>query len=155
MVKKSWTEKLNGGKDLPKVVNINKKLSKVWGKGTCVIPAPREVDALMRRVPHGRLVTINDIRAKLAKRHHATIACPITTGIFARIAAGAAEEATERGEKKVTPYWRTLKKGGVLNEKYPGGIEGQSRLLEKEGHVIQQKGGRHSVICYEKNLARL
>ena len=136
MVGKTWTEKLNDDKGLPRVVKINKKMSRVWGKGTCVIPAPREVDALMRKVPKGKLTTINDIRARLAKRHHTTIACPITTGIFARIAAGAAEEAAERGEKNTTPYWRTLKQGGVLNEKYPLGIEGQKKLLEREGHFV-------------------
>lgn len=155
MVRKSWTEKLNDDKDLPKVIKINKKLSKVWGKGTCVIPAPREVDALMRKIPEGKVATINDVRARLAKKHHTTIACPITTGIFARIAAGAAEEAAERGEKNITPYWRTLKQGGVLNAKYPGGIEKQKRLLEKEGHIIQKKGEKFSVADHEDSLARL
>ena len=155
IVRKTWTEKLNDDKGLPRVVRINKKMSRAWGKGTCVIPAPREVDALMRKVPRGKLVTINDIRARLAKRHHATIACPITTGIFARIAAGAAEEAAQRGEKNTTPYWRTLKQGGVLNEKYPGGTEGQTRLLKKEGHLVEQRGKRFVVVDYEKNLAKL
>lgn len=155
MVRKTWTEKLNDDKGLPRVVKINNKMSRAWGKGTCVIPAPREVDALMRKVPRGKLVTINDIRARLAKRHHATIACPITTGIFARIAAGAAEEAAQRGEKNTTPYWRTLKQGGVLNEKYPGGTEGQTRLLKKEGHIVEQRGKKFVVVDYEKNLAKL
>jgi len=155
MVRKTWTEKLNDDKGLPRVVRINKRMSKAWGKGTCVIPAPREVDAMMRQVPRGKLITMNDIRTRLAKRHHTTIACPITTGIFARIAAGAAEEAAERGEKNVTPYWRTLKQGGVLNEKYPGGVEGQKRLLKKEGHVVGQRGKRFVVVDFEKDLARL
>jgi len=155
MVTKTWTEKLNDDKGLPRVVKINKKMSRTWGKGTCAIPAPREVHTLMRKVPKGKLLTIDDIRARLAKRHRTTIACPITTGIFARIAAGATGEAAERGEKNTTPHWRTLKQGGVLNEKYPGGIEGQRRLLEKEGHVVEQRGKRFVVVDYEKNLAKL
>ena len=71
----------------------------------------------MKQVPRGKLITINQIRAALAQRHQADFACPITTGIFAWIAANAAEEAVSKGQKRVTPYWRTLKSGGELNEK--------------------------------------
>lgn len=90
--KKSWGEKLADSKDLPKVAKITGKMSKRWGTGTVVIPAPIEVDAIMKKVPKGKLITLNEIRAKLAKKHGATIGCPITTGIFAWIAAHAAGE---------------------------------------------------------------
>jgi len=153
--RKSWSEKLRDDKGLPKVQEITGKMSKRWGTGTVVIPAPMEVDEIMRRVPEGKLTTINEIRAALAKKHRATIGCPITTGIFAWIAANAAEEAKRKGEKDTTPYWRTLKTGGVINEKYPGGVEFQKRLLEKEGHEVVQKGRKHVVIDCEKSLARL
>src|ERR1700751_3908263 len=96
--RKTWREKLADDKDLPKVVKISGKMAKRWGKGTCAIPAPREVDAIMRKVPKGNLITINEIRAKIAKKHKATIGCPITSGIFAWIAAHAAEEAALAGE---------------------------------------------------------
>jgi len=152
--KKSWCEKLADSKDLPKVEKITGKMSTRWGTGTLVIPAPMEVDEIMRNVPEGKLITINDIRAVLAKKHKATIGCPITTGIFAWVAANAAEERKQKGEKSVTPYWRTLKVGGVLNEKYPGGAEVQKKLLEKEGHKIVQKGKKYVVADYEKALMR-
>jgi alkylated DNA nucleotide flippase Atl1 len=130
-------------------------MSKRWGTGTVAIPAPMEVDEIMRKVPPGKLVTINDIRAVLAKKHGATIGCPITTGIFAWIAAHAAEEQRQKGEKNITPYWRTLKAGGVINEKYPGGVDAQKRLLEKEGHTVVQKGKKYVVADYEKSLAKI
>ena len=63
------------------------------------------------------------MRKALAKKHGATIACPITTGIFAWIAAHAADEAESAGARRITPYWRTLKTGGELNPKYPGGVK--------------------------------
>jgi hypothetical protein len=44
--------------------------------------------------------------------------------------------ATE-GKRDITPYWRTLKVGGVLNGKYPGGVEAQSARLKAEGHTIE------------------
>lgn len=153
--KKSWVEKLHDTKDFPRVEIITEKMSKRWGTGTVVIPSPLEVDALMKSVPEGKLVTINQIREVLAKKHKATISCPITTGIFARIAAGAAEEQKQQGIKDTTPYWRTLRAGGVINPKYPGGVEGQKKLLETEGHVIIQKGKNHIVVDYEKSLITL
>lgn len=153
--KKSWSEKLRDNKGLPKVEKITEKMSKRWGTGTVVIPAPMEVDELMRKVPKGKLTTINEIRAALAKKHGATIGCPITTGIFAWVAAHAAEEQRQKGEWDTTPYWRTLKTGGVLNEKYPGGVEEQKRLLEKEGHKVVKKGKKYVVADYEKFLVQM
>ncbi len=97
--KKTWSEKLNDSKGLPKVEKITDKMSKRWGTGTVVIAAPIEVDEIMRKVPPGKLTTINDIRAALAKKHKATIGCPMTTGIFAWIAAHAAEEKNKAERK--------------------------------------------------------
>jgi len=140
--RKSWQEKLADDKDLPRVVEITDKMSKRWGTGTLVIPAPREVDEIMKKVPKGKLITINQIRALLAKKHGATIGCPITTGIFVGIAARAAEEAAAEGKKDITPYWRTLKSKGELNEKYPGGVEVQAARLREEGHTIEPSRGK-------------
>jgi alkylated DNA nucleotide flippase Atl1 len=151
--RKSWQEKLADNKGLPKVEKITPKMSGRWGTkvgDTVVIPAPIEVDEIMKRVPREKLITISEIRAALARKHGATIGCPITTGIFARIAAEAAAESTVEGKKDITPYWRTLKAGGVINEKYPGGVEAQKKLLEKEGHKVIQKGKRYLVLDFEK-----
>ena len=115
--RKSWQEKLEDSKGLPKVETITDKQSKRWGTGTIVIPAPKEVDEIMKKVPEGKLITINQIREILSRKHIATICCPITTGIFAWISAHAAEGKALEGKKNITPYWRTLKSGGELNEK--------------------------------------
>jgi hypothetical protein len=153
--KKSWQEKLADSKDLPKVEKITKKMSKRWGTGTVVIPAPIEVEEIMKKVPKGKLITINEIREFLAKKHNASIGCPITTGIFAWISAHAANEAKQEGRKDTTPYWRTLKTGGVINPKYPGGVEGQKKLLEREGHKVVQKGKNFVVEDYKEHLTEL
>jgi hypothetical protein len=154
-VKKSWREKLADSKGLPSVSEICGKMTTRWGTGTMVIPAPVEVDALMKRVPRGKLVTINELRSALAKKHNASIACPITTGIFAWIAAHAAAEARADGEKTITPYWRTLKSGGELNPKYPGGVESLKKLLRSEGHRVVAKGKKFVVADYQGSLATL
>ena len=108
-----------------------------------VVPAPIEVDELMRKVPKGKVTTINQLREQLARKHGVSIACPITTGIFAWIAAHAAAEAQAEGKKRFTPWWRTLKTGGELNPKYPGGIRVQAALLRAEGHKLLPGKGKH------------
>jgi hypothetical protein len=153
--KKTWQEKLADHKGFPKVCDIDSTKSKRWGTGTFVIPAPTEVDELMRRVPKGGLITIDDLRKILARRHRATIACPITTGIFAWIAAHAAVEAEAEGKRNTTPYWRTLKTGGEVNPKYPGGIASLKRKLAAEGHKVRQKGKRFFVEDFERHVSAL
>lgn len=151
--RKTWREKLADDNNCPQVCPIDDTKSKRWGTGTFVIPAPREVDELMRRVPKGKLTTIDELRKTLALRHAATIACPITTGIFAWIAAHAADEGEKAGEKVTTPYWRTLKSKGEVNPKYPGGIAALKRRLAAEGHQIVQKGKRYFVADFQNHLA--
>jgi alkylated DNA nucleotide flippase Atl1 len=153
--KKTWREKLEDNKGFPKVSKIDAAKSKRWGTGTFVIPAPKEVDQLMRNVPKGKLTTIDEMRKVLAKRHGATIACPITTGIFAWIAAHAAAEAMDAKQKNTTAFWRTLKTGGELNPKYPGGLPLLKRKLRAEGHSIKQKGKRFFVERFAERLAIL
>jgi len=149
----SWNEKLDQSKGLPKVVPIGPTMSKQWGEGTVVVPAPREVDAIMKSVPAGKLITIQEIRAILAERHGATIGCPLTVGIFAWIAAHAAEEDRKARRRGATAYWRTLKTGGYLNEKYPGGVSAHKEKLEAEGHAVIEKGKRLAVANFERSLA--
>jgi len=150
--RKSWREKLADNKGLPKVGKVTGKMTKRWGEGTMVIPAPLEVDGLMKQVPKGKISTINELRVALASQHKADFACPITTGIFSWISAHAADEAASEGVKRTTPYWRTLKTGGELNPKYPGGIKVLAKRLKAEGHEVFQKGKRWFVRDYEKAL---
>jgi len=153
--KKSWQEKLRDAKDLPKVVTLNKNAQIHWHGRIMAIPAPIEIDQIMASVPKGKLITIDLIRQKIAKKHKADIGCPLTCGIFTWIVANAAEEAESEGKSKITPYWRTLKTGGEINPKYPGGVEKQVKLLRAEGHQVSQKGKRWLVIGYEDKLLRL
>jgi hypothetical protein len=150
--RKTWQEKLADNKGLPKVCPIDASRSKRWGTGTFVIPAPMEVDRLMRQVPRGKVTTIDEIRKALARRHGATIACPLTTGIFSWIAAHAAAEAESEGKTRMTPFWRTLKSNGELNPKYPGGTAGLARRLSAEGHKIVMKGKRVFVEGFQECL---
>jgi alkylated DNA nucleotide flippase Atl1 len=155
MARKTAVAKRDDPKAVAKVEPIPPSAQGRWGEGTLVIPTPAEIDALMRRVPRGRVITVKELRELVAKKHGATIACPLTTGIFTRIAAEAAMEEAAADVAPTTPYWRTLKTEGELNPKYPGGLEQQRELLEAEGHTIVARGKRWFVADYAKSLARL
>ena len=150
MAKKTFNEKLNSSGDLPKVEKFTDPHLIERNKAeTMVIAAPIEYDRLMKKVPAGKLTTIDRMMAYMAKKHKADCACPMTAGIFVNISAHASEE---RGGENETPWWRTLKKDGVLSDKFPGGIESHKIRLEAEGHTIIQKGKRYFVKDYEEKI---
>ena len=60
----------------------------------------------MKMIPAGMVITSDNMRSYLARKHGAANTCPLTAGIFINIAAKA---SIERGFDQ-TPYWRTLKK---------------------------------------------
>jgi alkylated DNA nucleotide flippase Atl1 len=160
--KKSWTEKLDDNKNFPKIIKFKRnfpcgKTLEKWGAkpgDTVVLTQPREVDAIMKKVPKGKIITIYEICKQLAKNHNAKFCCSLTTGIFINIAANAAEEAKEIGDKEITPFWRTLKIEGGLNPKFPGGEEKQKKLLENEGFKILKKGKKFIVENYENYILK-
>jgi 6-O-methylguanine DNA methyltransferase, DNA binding domain len=138
MSRTSWRSKLEKLQE-PRLVNVPPRMQRQCGSGKMLIPRPLDVDALIRTVPRGKLVTVNQIRNRLAAEHDADITCPLTTGIFIRISSEAAEEDRKEGKSRVTPYWRVLREGGLLNEKFPGGVEAQAAKLVTEGHRIEPK----------------
>jgi alkylated DNA nucleotide flippase Atl1 len=153
--RKTWEEKLKDNKNFPKILKLKpnfpcyralKKMGAKPGDSVVLVP-PLEVYSIMKNVPKGRLLTLQEICEELTGKHDAQYCCTLTTGIAVTIAANAAEET-----KGDTPYWRTLKNNGELNKKFPGGIDSQKRLLEKEGHIIINKGKRLFVKDFEKKL---
>jgi 6-O-methylguanine DNA methyltransferase, DNA binding domain len=133
-----WRDKLEKPQE-PKIVQIPPNMSRL-GQGTMLIPTPMLVDELVRKVPKGKLITGGELRRKLARNFAADVTCPLTTGIFVRIAAEAAEEDRANGRRRLTPYWRVIKDDGSLNPKYPGGAESQARNLRAEGFAVTRKG---------------
>ncbi len=151
----TWKDKLQ--KEHPNHGSL-RPIPEMWhkrfGEGTMLIPRPLDLDALIRRVRKGKLVTQAQLREQLAADAGATATCPITTGIFLRIVAEAAEEDLAAGKKRVTPYWRVVSDEGRLNEKLPGGTSAQSRRLRAEGLSITAAKGKKApqVEEYEKKL---
>lgn len=153
--KKDFNAMLNDSKDMPKFQTItDEKSIEKYGGDRMYFAPPIDYDRVMRLVPYGKLLTVGIIREHFAKVSGADFTEPITAGIFVSIVAWA---SFQRKDDK-TPYWRTLKANGELNAKYPGGIEAQKELLEKEGHVVIAKGRkniRYYVKDYENALFTL
>ncbi len=156
--RKSWQEKLSDKKGLPKILKLEARFpcyNAVHKMGaevgdSVVLANPSEVVEVMTHVPEGRLTTIVEICKRIAANHKVKACCSLTTGIFIMTAANAAEEAAREGKDLNIPYWRTLKAGGFLNEKYPGGAEAHGRLLEAEGFKVIQKGKKLAVHDYQQ-----
>ena len=150
--KKDFNAMLRDDKGMPKVQIVTDPgtIRKYGGERMYFAP-PMAYDAVMRRVPEGRVLTVGAIREHFARENGADFTDPITAGIFVSIAAWASHQR----QADPTPWWRTLKADGELNPKYPGGVEAQRALLEAEGHTIIQRGRkntRYYVKDYEQVL---
>lgn len=149
--KKDFNAMLHDAKDMPKLQIVTDEATiKKYGGERMYFAPPAAYDALMKRVPFGKVLTVGAIREYLARENGADFTEPITAGIFVSIAAWASYQRS--GDE--TPYWRTLKANGELNAKYPGGVEAQKELLEKEGHTILQRG-RTNIRYYVKDYERV
>ncbi len=143
--RKTWRQKLEADQE-PRLIDTP--------KGKMLIPRPLDVDALIRRVPEGKLITDVQLRDRLAKDRRADYACPLTTGIFVWIASETSEEDRAQGRFPVTPYWRLVKADGCLNPRYPGGTDAQAERLRGEGHTVEPGKGKKPprVKDFEKRL---
>jgi alkylated DNA nucleotide flippase Atl1 len=158
--KKTWQQKLADKENFPKILKLEESFPCYKGvhkmgveAGEDVVLAnPSEVVSVMKKVPHGKLVTIVEICKHIAASHQVQGCCSLTTGIFIMTAANAAEEAKAEGKDLGIPYWRTLKTDGFLNDKYPCGSQAHKALLEKEGFTVVSKGKRFRVAGYEGYL---
>ena len=148
---KDFNAMLRDSKDMPKIQIItDRKSIEKYGGNKMYFAPPLAYDRVMKRVPYGRVTTVGEIREYFAKQSGADFTEPITAGIFVSIAAWASHQRS--GDE--TPYWRTLKANGELNEKYPGGIESQKEKLEAEGHTIISKG-RKNIRYYVKDYEQV
>jgi hypothetical protein len=134
-----WAEKMKRPEH-PEIIVLDEDKSAAYPAGKMLIPSPVAIDDIVKTIPKGELITSGKLRSKLAAQFDADYACPMTTGIFLRIAAEYANEQMNNGMKSVTPFWRVIRDDGSLIDKLPGGIEHQAELLAKEGFTFVPKG---------------
>lgn len=137
--RKSWADKLRP--EMQPEVGEHPR-----GLGMMLLPTPMLVAEEISRVPERSLLTVPELRDRLAQRFEADCTCPLMTGIFLNIIAGRAEEQLAAGETPLAPYWRVVLEGGRLNPKTPAGPERQAELLRSEGHRVEARRGRLVVV---------
>jgi hypothetical protein len=109
MPKPTWSEKLHCGKP-PQIKRITQAFADMPEGALMLIASPQIMDEALRAIPKGQTITLKELRTKLAVQHDAEVTCPVTTGIFLRIAAEAAWEQHQGGASLalITPFWRTI-----------------------------------------------
>jgi hypothetical protein len=130
---KSWRQKLDSGKPAHVEV-LTKRFGGAPEGAKMLIATPRLVDEYMRAVPPGERRTVAQMRRGLAAAHGADTCCPISTSIFARIAAEAAIEEASAGAplSEVTPFWRVIEEEGTVAKKLSCGLDFIRRQLASE-----------------------
>jgi hypothetical protein len=132
--RKTWAEKLNIERK-PLIEKADKDFAGIKAGQMMLIPTPKIVEAYIRQIPKGRQVDTETIRKDLAAEYHAEVTCPLTTGIFIRIAAEAAYEEFEKGKplNKITPFWRVISERSPAAKKLSFGTKLLKEQRKKEG----------------------
>src|SRR5262245_46725310 len=94
----------------PLVQTLLEAKGKLFPPGRMLIASPLAISNIVKLVPEGSVITLVQIRELLAQQFRADYTCPLTTGIFLRILAEAAEEEGGAG----CPYWRVVRGDGRL-----------------------------------------
>ena len=132
--RKTWQEKLHNNHP-EKVEVVDGKFADIPAGATMYIAAPLVVDAYIRNIPEGMHTSLQQMRKDLAAEHRAEYTCPITSGIFLRIAAEAAYEEYMAGKplNKITPFWRMIDGKSPAAKKLSFGSDFVKEMRQKEG----------------------
>ena len=131
---KTWAEKM-AKPPAPEVLVLEKEYARYPAGTRMLISTPREIAAFVKDIPEGKALAVAEMRDALAYNHRAQFTCPLTTGIFLRIAAETALEQLAAGAAKdsVTPFWRVVAPKDALAKKLSCGAEELAHLRRLEG----------------------
>lgn len=124
MAKKTWQEKFNIARE-PVVEITDKKFADIPEGSKMLIATPKVIDDYVRQIPKGKNSSLQQMRKDLSAEFNAEYTCPITSGIFLRIASELAYQQYESGIsiKKITPFWRMIDKKAPLAKKLSFGYD--------------------------------
>ena len=127
----SATEKFN--KNYTEVVKkIEKNFSDLKAGEKMLISSPKSIAGYIAKIPFGTEKSVKLMRLELAKNSNADNTCPLTTGIFLRIAIEASIEQSN-GRKPELPFWRVIDEKSSLMEKLPISEKYLRELRTSEG----------------------
>lgn len=133
-MRKSWQQKLHNGKEL-KIEVTEKDFADIPGGSKMLIATPEIVDAYIRHIPEGVHTSLQQMRKDLAAEYHTDYTCPVTSGIFLRIAAEAAYEEYLAGKpaEEITAFWRMIDSKSPTLKKLSCGKDFVLEQRKKEG----------------------
>ncbi len=111
-----------------------------------LLPTPLLVAEVVSRVPAGGTITVSQVRAILAKRFGADRTCPLMTGIFVKIVAGAVAEDLAQRRKPRWPMWRLVNDNGTLSITWPLDDLYRATRLREEGVRLGHRAGAWQVL---------
>jgi len=137
---KTWAEKFST-RTQPEVKKLDKDFADMKAGSKMLIATPAIIDEYVRQVPEGNQVDVPTIRRDLAETFQADATCPVTTGIFLRIAAEKAYEEHQQGKslKKIMPFWRAVSPKSPLAKKLACGEDFIQSQRKREGIADKKK----------------
>jgi len=125
------TEKFN--KKYTEVVKtIEKNFADLKAGEKMLISSPRSIANYVAKIPYGTEKSVKLMRRELAKDANADNTCPLTCGIFLRIAVEASLEQSN-GAKPDLPFWRVIDRNSPLIKKLPISEKYLTELRTSEG----------------------
>lgn len=127
---------------------ISPEREKYFGcSGKMLLPSVATVEAMIRRIPQRKLITVDGLRRALAAQFNVEVTCPAATqqalrAIAKRPAGGVA-------------YWRVVKRNGELISIFPGGVAGHAARLGSEGLDVDTRGKAPRVAAFADRLVAL
>ena len=125
------TEKFN--KKYTEVVKIiEKNFADLKAGEKMLISSPRSIANYIAKIPYGTEKSVKLMRLELAENANADNTCPLTCGIFLRIAIEASLEQSN-GVKTDLPFWRVIDRNSSLIKKLPISEKYLTELRTSEG----------------------
>ena len=98
-----------------KIKQLNFNFADIKKGETMLVSSPSSIAKYIHKIPKGKKKTVIEMREALAKKAKANKTCPVSTGIFLRIAIEASleEQIKKKIKKPKLPFWR------IIDEKSP------------------------------------
>ena len=134
-----------------KIVSIPEKMEKFYGKGTMLHPVPNDIEALIKKIPRGKVLSIDMLAKRLANDHGTDVTCPMRTGnAIKKISKRYSAENLDRD----LPFWRVIRKDNLVVK--TDNYEFWATQLEEEGFELSYtKAQAIKVMVDEKDLFTL
>jgi len=134
-----WNAKLRPALE-PEVVTDRRR------GGRLLLPTPILIADEIATIPSGSTLTVSMLRSRLAVRFAADRTCPLMTGIFLKIIAGAVADDLAKGHRPRWPIWRLVADDGRLITTWPLDALYRATRLREEKVRIGRKGDAWQVL---------